>query len=91
MKKKTYYYENRTFEVKVRTVAHGCMLAIFINEVIRPNRKFFGRTRQFYRDYVITDKYPSIKEAVESVLTEGLLIEVHRKQVNEKWKEWNEE
>ena len=91
MKKKTYCYENRTFEVEVYDECRGCLLAVYVNEVIRPNRKFFGRTKFFYMDHVVLDKYSSIKEAVESVLANGLLIEAHRKQVNEKWKEWNEE
>ena len=55
MKKKTYYYENRTFEVEVYNECCGCLLTIYVNEVIRPNRKFFGRTKQFYTDYVILD------------------------------------
>ena len=91
MKKKTYCYENRTFEVEVHDECRGCLLAVYVNEVIRPNRKFFGRTKFFYMDHVVLDEYSSIKEAVESVLTDGLLIEAHRKQVNEKWKEWNKE
>lgn len=55
MKKKTYCYENRTFEVEVYNECCGCLLTIYVNEVIRPNRKFFGRTKQFYTDYVILD------------------------------------
>lgn len=55
MKKKTYCYESRTFEVEVYNECCGCLLAIYVNEVIRPNRKFFGRTKQFYTDYVILD------------------------------------
>lgn len=38
MKKKTYCYENRTFEVEVYDEFAGCMLGIYVNEVIRPNR-----------------------------------------------------
>lgn len=40
MKKKTYCYENRTFEVEVYSELCGSMLMIYIDEVIRPNRKF---------------------------------------------------
>ena len=39
MKKKTYCYENRTFEVEVYNECCGCLLTIYVNEVIRPNRK----------------------------------------------------
>lgn len=56
MKKKTYCYESRTFEVEVYNECCGCLLTIYVNEVIRPNRKFFGRTKQFYTDYVILDQ-----------------------------------
>lgn len=91
MKKKTYYYENRTFEVEVYNECCGCLLTIYVNEVIRPNRKFFGRTKQFYTDYVILDQYSSIDEAVKSVIAEGLEVEEHTKQVNKKWEEWSKE
>lgn len=89
MKKKTYYYENRTFEVEVYSELCGSMLMIYIDEVIRPNRKFFGRTKYFYADDVIIDKYSSIDEAVKTVIAEGLEVEAYRKKVNEKWEEWN--
>lgn len=85
MKKKTYYYENRTFEVEVYSELCGSMLMIYIDEVIRPNRKFFGRTKYFYADDVIIDKYSSIDEAIAN----GLEVEAYRKEVNEKWEEWN--
>lgn len=63
------------------------MLTIYVNEVIRPNRKFFGRTKQFYTDYVILDQYSSIDEAI----AEGLKVEEQTKQVNKKWEEWSKE
>lgn len=91
MKKKTYYYENRTFEVEVYNECCGYLLTIYVNEVIRPNRKFFGRTKQFYTDYVILDQYSSIDEAVKSVIAEGLEVEEQTKQVNKKWEEWRKE
>lgn len=91
MKKKTYCYENRTFEVEVYSDLCGSILTIYVNEVIRPNRKFFGRTKQFYSDTVIIDEYSSIDEAVKSVIAEGLEVEAYRKKVNEKWKEWSKE
>jgi hypothetical protein len=91
MKKKTYCYENRTFEVEVYNECCSCLLTIYVNEVIRPNRKFFGRTKQFYTDYVILDQYSSIDEAVKSVIAEGLKVEEQTKQVNKKWEEWSKE
>lgn len=91
MKKKTYCYENRTFEVKVYNELYGSMLGIYIDEVIRPNRKFFGRTKPFYYDHVIIDKYSSIDEAVKAVIAEGLEIEAYNKKVNKKWEEWSKE
>ena len=87
MKKKTYCYENRTFEVEVYNECCGYLLTIYVNEVIRPNRKFFGRTKQFYTDYVILDQYSSIDEAI----AEGLEVEEQTKQVNKKWEEWRKE
>ena len=91
MKKKTYCYENRTFEVIVSDEYRGWLVEIWIQEVIRPNRKFFGRTKQFYTDYVILDQYSSIDEAVKSVIAEGLKVEEQTKQVNKKWEEWSKE
>lgn len=38
MKKKTYYYENRTFEVIVSDEYRGWLVEIWVQEVIRPNR-----------------------------------------------------
>ena len=87
----TYCYENRTFEVEVYNECCGCLLTIYVNEVIRPNRKFFGRTKQFYTDYVILGQYSSIDEAVKSVIAEGLKVEEQTKQVNKKWEEWSKE
>jgi hypothetical protein len=46
-KPKTYEYEGRTFEVKVYNDETYCLIYISVDEVIRPNRKFFGRTRFF--------------------------------------------
>lgn len=88
-KPKTYEYEGRTFEVEVYNEAYG-LIAVYVNEVIRPNRKFFGRTKPFYYDHVIIDKYSSIDKAVKAVIAEGLEIEAYNKKVNEKWEEWNE-
>ena len=91
-KPKTYEYEGRTFEVKAYSEeAYRDFLFIYVNEVIRPNRKFFGRTKQFYTDYVILDQYSSIDEAVKSVIAEGLKVEEQTKQVNKKWEEWSKE
>lgn len=91
MKKKTYCYENRTFEVKVYNELAGYMLGIYVNEVIRPNRKFFGRTKHFYFNHVFLDEYASIDDTVKSVIAEGLEIEVYNKTIDEKWKGWGEE
>lgn len=55
MKKKTYYYENRTFEVIVSDEYRGWLVEIWVQEVIRPNRKFFGRTKFFYNQTVDID------------------------------------
>lgn len=38
MKKKTYCYENRTFEVIVSDEYRGWLVEIWVQEVIRPNR-----------------------------------------------------
>lgn len=38
MKKKTYCYENRTFEVVVSDEYRGWLVEIWVQEVIRPNR-----------------------------------------------------
>ena len=90
MKKKTYYYENRTFEVIVSDEYRGWLVEIWIQEVIRPTRKFFGRTKFFNNQTVDIDKYDSIDEAVRTVIANGLEKEAHGKVIDEKWKNWNE-
>lgn len=87
-KPKTYEYERRTFEVEVYNEAYG-LIAIFVDEVIRPKRKFFGRTRSFYYDYVVLNQYPSIETAVREVIAEGLEQEKYDKSIEKKWEEWN--
>lgn len=91
MKKKTYCYENRTFEVIVSDEYRGGWLVeIWVQEVIRPNRKFFDRTKFFNNQTVDIDKYDSIDEAVRTVIANGLEKEAHGKVIDEKWKNWNE-
>lgn len=87
-KPKIYEYEGRTFEVEVYNEAYG-LIAIFVNEVIHPKRKFFGRTRSFYYDYVVLNQYPSIETAVKEVIAEGLEQEKYDKSIEKKWEEWN--
>ena len=87
-KPKVYEYEGRTFEVEVYNVAYG-LISIYVNEVIRPKRKFFGRTRSFYYDHVVLSQYPSIETAVKKVIAEGLEQEKNDKSIEKKWEEWN--
>ena len=87
-KPKIYEYEGRTFEVEVYNEAYG-LIAIYVNEVIRPKRKFFGRTRSFYHDYAALNYYPSVEEAVIEVIAEGLEQEEYDKSIEKKWEEWN--
>lgn len=89
-KPKVYTYENRTFEVEVYGDEFG-LLSIYVNEVIRPNRRSFGRTRVFTYDYVLIDRYPTIDEAVRKVIASGIKQEEYEKSVNKKWEEWNKE
>ena len=87
-KPKIYEYDGRTFEVEVYNDAYG-LIAIYVNEVIRPKRKFFGRTRSFYHDYAALNYYPSVEEAVREVIAEGLEQEEYDKSIEKKWEEWN--
>lgn len=88
-KPKVYKYGNRTFEVEVYGDGFG-LLSIYVNEVIHPNRRFFGRTRVFTYDYVLIDRYPTIDEAIRKVIASGIQQEEYEKSVNKKWKEWSE-
>lgn len=87
-KVKVYEYQGRTFEVEVYNEAYG-LITIFVEEVVRPDRKFFGRTRSFYYDYVILNQYSSIDTAVKEVIAEGFKREEYKKSIENKWKEWN--
>lgn len=91
MKKKTYYYENRTFEVIVSNEYRGWLVEIWVQEVIRPSRKLFGRTKFFTNQTLDIDKYSSIDEAVRTVIANGLEKEAHDKTIDEKWKKWDKE
>ena len=88
-KPKIYEYEGRTFEVLVCNDEEYGLIAIYVNEVIRPKRKFFGRTRSFYSDYVVLNQYLSIEAAVREVIAKGLEQEEYNKSIEKKWKEWN--
>ena len=88
-KPKIYEYEGRTFEVLVCNDEEYGLIAIYVNEVIRPERKFFGRTRSFYSDYVVLNQYPSIEAAVREVIAKGLEQEEYNKSIEKKWEEWN--
>ena len=88
-KPKIYEYEGRTFEVLVCNDEEYGLIAIYVNEVIRPERKFFGRTRSFYSDYVVLNQYLSIEAAVREVIAKGLEQEEYNKSIEKKWEEWN--
>ena len=88
-KPKIYEYEGRTFEVVVCNDEEYGLIAIYVNEVIRPERKFFGRTRSFYSDYVVLNQYSSIETAVKEVIAKGLEQEEYNKSIKKKWEEWN--
>ena len=88
-KPKVYEYEGRTFEVVVCNDEEYGLIAIYVNEVIRPERKFFGRTRSFYSDYVVLNQYSSIETAVREVIAKGLEQEEYNKSIKKKWEEWN--
>lgn len=87
-KPKTYEYEGRTFEVKVYNDETYCLIYISVDEVIRPNRKFFGRTRFFRDDFVFPNQYLSIDDAVKAVIAGGLRQEEYKKFAKDQWKEW---
>ena len=87
-KPKTYEYEGRTFEVKVYNDETYCLIYISVDEVIRPNRKFFGRTRFFCDDFVFPNQYLSIDDAVKEVIASGLWQEEYKKFAKDQWKEW---
>ena len=88
-KPKIYEYEGRAFEVLVCNDEEYGLIAIYVDEVIRPKRKFFGRTRSFYSDYVVLNQYPSIETAVIEVIAKGLEQEEYNKSIKKKWEEWN--
>lgn len=64
-KPKVYEYEGRTFEVEVYNdvcnEAPG-LIAIYVNEVIRPKRKFFGRTRFFITTMLFSTNTPLLRQ-----------------------------
>lgn len=87
-KPKTYEYEGRTFEVKAYNDETYGLFYISVDEVIRPNRKLFGRTRFFCDDFIFPNQYLSIDDAVKDVIARGLWQEEYKKFAKDKWKEW---
>ena len=88
-KPETYEYEGRTFEVKTYSgEEYGLLIYISVDEVIRPNRKFFGRTRFFCDDFVFPDQYLSIDDAIKDVIARGLWQEEYKKFAKNQWKDW---
>lgn len=87
-KPKTYEYEGRTFEVKAYNDESYGLIYISVDEVIRPNRKFFGRTQFFCDDFVFPNQYLSIDDAVKAVIAGGLRQEEYKKFAKDQWKEW---
>lgn len=88
-KPKIYNYEGRTFEVTVRR-ENFRLIFIYIDEVIRPKRKFFGRTRFFASDYKPIGAYSTIDKAIEEVISHGIWYEQYQKFIDNRWKKWNE-
>ena len=87
-KPKTYEYEGRTFEDKVYNDESYGLIYISVDEVIRPNRKFFGRTRFFCDGFVFPNQYLSIDDAVKEAIAGGIWQEEYKKFAKDKWKEW---
>lgn len=88
-KPETYEYEGRTFEIKAYGgEEYGLLIYISVDEVIRPNRKFFGRTRFFCDDFVFPDQYLSIDDAIKEVIERGLWQEEYKKFAKNQWKDW---
>ena len=88
-KPETYEYEGRIFEVKTYSgEEYGLLIYISVDEVIRPNRKFFGRTRFFCDDFVFPDQYLSIDDAIKEVIERGLWQEEYKKFAKNQWKDW---
>lgn len=88
-KPKVYEKHDRLFEVNVYDEYKGILIEVEIDEIIHPNRKFFGRTRPFHSCNRKLYRYNSIEEAVQSAFNEGFALEAQRKSINYKWEEWN--
>lgn len=86
---KIYQKNGRTFEVNVYNDFHGVLISIYIDEIKRPERKFFKKKEHFYLDHVNLQNFLSIEEAVEFCFSNAFENEKENKIISNKWEEWN--
>lgn len=85
-KTETYIFDGRTFEVTTVLEAgfHGEMARSFIEEVVRPNARFF-RTRFIDDKLFWVNDYESISEGAKTMLAKVLDQEKEFAEVQKKW------
>ena len=92
--KKTFYitYEaetpkERNFEIKVKKWGDlGYFAVAHVYEVIRPERKFFGRCKWMGKYVYDLDFYDSLEEVAQTAVIKAMSVEEREEKIKNMWK-----
>ena len=93
MKKKFYItYEaetsaERNFEIKVEKWGNlGCYAKTYVYEVVRPERKFFGRCKYLGEYLYDVDHYETLEEIAQMAVIKAMNEQEYREKIKKMWK-----
>lgn len=77
----------RNFEIKIEKLGNlGCYAKTHVYEVIRPERKFFGRCK-FLGEYLYdVDHYETLEEIAQASVIKAMHEQDYREKVKKMWK-----
>lgn len=88
--KKTYEFDNKLYDAYVHSIGLG-MIEVTFYEVIRPNRKWFGRTKFFPWDSGVAflkDNETTIDECIRIIFAERLAKHEAENRIIKMWEEF---
>ena len=92
MKKKFYItYEaetpmERNFEIKVEKWGNlGCYAKTYVYEVVRPERKFFGRCKYLGEYLYDVDHYETLEEIAQMAVIKAMNEQEYREKIKKMW------
>ena len=77
----------RNFEIKVKKWGDlGCYAKVFVYEVVKPERKFFGRCKHL-GDYLYdVDHYETLEEIAQMAVVKAMNEQEYREKIKKMWK-----